>query len=109
MIVTNSLTAGLYLFAKEMVTKNLPGDVSTPMIILLGIFGVGNVIFSVMLFQWKKLGFWGFVITTAGTLIINISIGISIGQSLIGLAGVAILYGILQIKQGNATAWENLE
>jgi len=109
LIVANSLTAGLYLFAREIVTKNLPGDVSTPLIILLGIFGIGNIIFSVMLFQWKKLGFWGFVLTSAGTIIINISIGIGIGQSLFGLAGVAILYGILQIKQGNATAWENLE
>jgi hypothetical protein len=109
MIVVNSMIAALYLFAREMVTKNLPGDVSTPMIILLGIFGIANVIFSIMLFQWKKLGFWGFVLTSAGAIIINISIGLGIGQSLFGLTGVAILYGILQIKQGNATAWENLE
>ena len=79
MIVVNSLTAALYLFVREMVTKSLPGEVSTPMIILLGIFGIGSVIFSVLLFQWKKLGFWGFVITTAGAIIINISIGLSIG------------------------------
>jgi len=109
MIVANSLTAGLYLFAKEMVTKSLPGDVSTPLIILLGICAIGNIIFSVMLFQWKKLGFWGFVVTGVGAIIINISIGLGIGQSLFGLASVAILYGVLQIKQGNVTAWENLE
>ena len=109
MIVANSLSAGLYLFAKEMVTKSLPGDVSTPLIILLGILAIGNIIFSVMLFQWKKLGFWGFVITSAGALIINLTIGLGIGQSLFGLAGIAILYGVLQIKQGNFTAWENLE
>jgi hypothetical protein len=109
MIVANSLTAGIYLFAKELVTKSLPVDVSTPMIILLGVIGIANIIFSIMLFQWKKLGFWGFAITTAGALIINIIIGLSIGQSLFGLAGIAILYGVLQIKQGNVTAWENLE
>jgi hypothetical protein len=109
MIVANSLSAGLYLFAREMLTKSLPGEVSTPMIILLGILAIGNIIFSVMLFQWKKLGFWGFVVTTAGALIINMSIGLSVGQSLFGLAGIAILYGVLQIKQGNVTAWENLK
>jgi hypothetical protein len=109
MIVANSLSAGLYLFAKEMVTKSLPGDVSTPLIILLGILAIGNIIFSVMLFQWKKLGFWGFVITSAGALIINLTIGLGVGQSLFGLAGIAILYGVFQIKQGNFTAWENLE
>ncbi|MCK9640060.1 MAG: hypothetical protein M0R39_09145 [Prolixibacteraceae bacterium] len=109
MIVANSLSAGLYLFAREMVTKSLPGEVSTPMIILLGILAIGNIVFSVMLFQWKKLGFWGFVVTTAGALIINLTIGLGVGQSLFGLAGIAILYGVFQIKQGNFTAWENLE
>ena len=109
MIVANSLSAGLYLFAREMLTKSLPGEVSTPMIILLGICAIGNIIFSVMLFQWMKLGFWGFVVTTAAALIINMSIGLSVGQSLFGLVGIAILYGVLQIKQGNVTAWENLD
>lgn len=109
LIVANSLTAALYLFAREMVTKNLPGDVSTPMIILLGIFGIANVIFSVLLFQWKKIGFWGFIVTSAGAIVINIIIGLGVGQSLFGLAGVAILYGILQIKQGSVTAWDNLD
>ncbi len=109
MIVANSLTAWIYLFAKEFLTKSLPGDISDPMIILLGIIGIANVVFSVMLFHWKKFGFWGFVITSAGALMINLTIGLSVGQSLFGLAGIAILYGVLQIKQGNVTAWENLE
>jgi len=109
MIVANSLSAGLYLFAKELITNSLPGVVSTPLIISLGILAIGNIVFSVMLFQWKKLGFWGFVLTTAGSLIINLTIGLSVGQSLFGLAGIAILYGVLQIKQGNVTAWENLD
>jgi len=109
MIIANSLTAILYLFASEMITKNLPGDVSTPMIILLGIIGIGNVIFSVLLFQWKKFGFWGFIVTSIGALIINLTIGLGIGQSLFGLVGIAVLYGVLQIKKDNVTAWENLE
>lgn len=109
MIIANSLTAIIYLFASEMITDNLPGNVSTPMIILLGIIGIANIVFSVMLFQWKKLGFWGFIITSIGALIINLSIGLGIGQSLFGLVGIAILYGVLQIKKDSITAWENLE
>jgi hypothetical protein len=109
MIIANSLTAILSLFASDMVTKNLPGNVSTSMIILLGVIGIGNIIFSVLLFQWKKIGFWGFIITSIGALIINLSIGLSIGQSLFGLVGIAILYGVLQIKKENVTTWENLE
>ncbi len=109
MIVANSLSAGLYLFAKELITKSLPGEVSAPMIILLGILSIANIVFSVMLFQWKKLGFWGFAVTGVGALIVNLAIGLGVGQSLFGLAGIAILYGVLQIKQGNVTAWENLD
>jgi hypothetical protein len=109
MIIANSLTAMAYFFASEMITKNLSMDVSNSMIILLGIICIANVIFSVMLFQWKKLGFWGFIITSIGALIINLSIGLGITQSLFGLVGIAILYGVLQIKKDNIPAWDNLE
>lgn len=54
MIICNSLIAIIYLFASDLFTNNLSGNVSTSMIILLGIIGIGNVVFSVLLFQWKK-------------------------------------------------------
>lgn len=109
MIIANSLFAIIYLFASEMITDNLPGDVSTQLIIFLGILGIANVGFAVLILQWKKLGFWGFMVTSIGTLIININIGIGIGQSVLGLVGIAVLYGILQIKKDSVTTWENLE
>jgi len=108
MIVLNSLTAITYLFASDFITNNLP-DASTTMIVLLGIFGIANIIFAVMLLRWKKFGFWGFIASSILVLIINLNIGIGIGQLVLGLVGVAILYGILQIKKDNVTAWENLE
>lgn len=109
MIIANSATAIIYLFASDIVTDNLPGNVSTMLIVSLGIIGVANVAFSVLLLQWKKLGFWGFSITSVLVLGINISIGLDVGQSVFGLIGVGILYGILQIKKDNVTAWENLD
>jgi hypothetical protein len=109
MIIINSLFAIIYLFASDMITKYLPGNVSTRMIILLGIIGIGNVVFSVLLIQWKKIGFWGFIITSVAALIINLSIGLGIGQSVFGLVGIAVLYGVLQIKKDNIPAWDNLE
>ncbi|WP_430412929.1 hypothetical protein [Kordia sp.] len=107
-IIANSLMALLYLLGGGMITENLPG-VATSILVILGLLGVGNVIFAVLLLQWKKIGFWGFLGTSIVVLFINISIGLGIGQSLFGLVGVAILYGILQIKQNDVTAWENLE
>ncbi len=108
MIIVNSITAFVYLFASEFIIDTLPGDVSTLYILLLGICGLANVIFSVMLFQWKKAGFWGFVITSVAAIFINISIGLGIGQSFFGLVGIAVLFGILQIEKNGISAWAHL-
>ena len=109
MIISNSLLAIIYLFASDMIIDNLPGDVATSMIILLGIIGIANVVFSVLLLQWKKFAFWGFAITSLVAFFINLSIEVGLGQSVFGLFGIAILYGIMQIKKDNVTAWSNLE
>ena len=108
-IIANSILAIIYLFAGNLITENLPGDVSIEIIIILGLIGVFNVICAVMLFKWKKWGFWGFVGTSIISLMINLAIGLGVGTSLAGLIGIAILYAILQIKQDNISAWENLE
>jgi hypothetical protein len=109
MIIANSAVALIYLFAGDTVSKNVPGGISSTMLILLAVGGILNVIFSVMLLRWKKIGFWGFIITSLGAFIINLSIGLGVVQSILGLAGVAILYGVLQIKKDNISAWSNLD
>jgi hypothetical protein len=109
MIIANSLAALSYLFTGDFIAENLPGGISNTMLILLALLGIGNVIFSILLFKWKKIGFWGFLITGIAALIINLSIGISIGQSAFGIVGIAVLYGVLQIKKDDVTAWNNLE
>ena len=102
-IVVNSLITITYLFASDLITNNR-SNVSTTMIVLLGILGVANIIFAVMLLQWQKFGFWGFIASS-----IVVMIGIEVGQSVLGLVGVAVLYIILHIKKDNVTAWDNLE
>ena len=109
MIIANSAVALIYLFAGDFIAKYSPNPMSTGTLILLAVLGIANVLFAVLLLKWKKLGFWGFVLTAVASLIINISIGLSVGQSLIGLIGIGVLYGILQIKQDNVSTWENLE
>jgi hypothetical protein len=107
-IVLNSITAVMYISASESVMGALP-NVSPEIFILLGVCGIANIIFTVMLFQWKKLGFWGLVVSSVVVLIINLIIGIEIIQLVPGLIGVVVLYGVLQIKKDGVTAWENLE
>jgi len=108
MIIGNSFIAVAYLFATEFMSDFMEGIPKT-MIVLLGIFSIANVVFAVMLFRFKKFGFWGFVGTSIVVLVINLSADLGIGQSISGLIGIAILYGILQIKKDNVTTWENLE
>jgi len=108
MIIGNSLIAILYLFAGNTIAQNLQSGISNSALILLAIFGVGNVISSILLFRWLKIGFWIFLLTSIASLVVNFSIGLGIVQSLLGLVGIAVLYGVLQIKRDNISAWENL-
>jgi uncharacterized membrane protein len=109
MIVLNSLTSLLYLLAGDIIVDNMPGEISQSMLTTTAVFGILNVLFSVMLLKWKKLGFWGFLITSLCVFVINLNAGFGIGQSILGLVGIAILYGVLQIKSDDKSAWSNLE
>ena len=104
-IFINSISTILYLFASEVIAKNYPYGISTVFVIL----SICNVIFSILLFNWASFGFWGFVITSSAIFLVNLNIGVGIGRSLLGLAMIAILYGVLQIKENGVTGWDHLE
>lgn len=108
MIVANSMSAVFYLFFTELIVKTIPDGMPKSLIMALGIIGVANILFSVLLFQWRKIAFWGFVGTSLCSMLINLSNGLGVGQSLAGLFGVAVLYAVLQIRKDNISAWENL-
>jgi len=107
-VVVNSFAAIIYFFASELIAWVMP-NVSKTMNVLSGILCVAYVIFAVMLFQWKKIGFLGLIVSCIVASIINIYIGFGVVESVLGLGSIAILYGILQIKKDNVTTWENLE
>lgn len=107
MIIANSGAVIMYLLAGNTIRQNLPNAApwAIPLLIVLGII---NIICAIALFQWKKWGFFGFVVTSAIAFGINLSVGLGIGKSLLGLLGLAILYGVLQIGNENK-AWNQLE
>jgi len=109
MIIGNSSTALFYLFAGDIMALNFPNGISLSMRILYAVLSIANVIFSAILFNWKKIGFWGYTLIAIVVSITNVTIGVEIMQSVFGLAGIAILYGVLQIKKDNITAWSNLD
>ena len=107
LVVVNSTIAGVYLLGSHIIQQSVP---QAPLwtIITLGLVSVLNVIFAIAIFNWKKWGFWGFIMTSLIALYVNLTIGIGIGNSLVGLLGVAILYGVLQIGKQNK-GWKQLE
>ena len=110
MIIGSGLSAFAYLFQGDAISAVLPSSPSKMLLSGLAIMGLLNVAFAVMMLQWKKMGFYGFAASACIVFVINLSIGIGFVQSIFGLAGVAILYAILQIpaKNGNS-AWKGLE
>ena len=108
MIIANAFSAIANIVMIEDVTRALNLDSSLP-IILLCLLGVANIFFAFQLFQWKKMGFYGFAISAGITFIINLTIGNSIAMSLFGLAGIAILYAVLNIKKDGVDSWSQLD
>ena len=75
---------------------------------MLGIFSLINIVSSFAIYKWKKWGFWLFTLTGFLTCFINISAGLNILSCVIGLSGLAILYGVLQIG-GDKKGWTQLD
>lgn len=107
MIVLNSITALAYLVGSQAIQQALPG-IPAWALIVLGVVAVFNLVCAIALFNWKKWGFWGFIISSIVTLVINLNIGLGVAQSLSGLIGVAVLYGVLQIGKENK-GWPQLD
>jgi len=81
--------------------------------LIAGIAALANTVFFIMLLKWKRIGFWLIAISTIAaaifTGIIVPSISVFIITLFLALAGVGILYGILQIKENKISCWDNLE
>jgi len=108
MLIANSATALLYLFSGAAIASKLPHIPPSWLFPLLIVFALFNVVCAIALFQWKKWGFWGFLLTSVVAVFANLSAGLGIGLALLGLIGIAILYGVLQIGNENK-GWPQLE
>ena len=109
MLVGNSLASVVNLLFGSAVVQNASG-LSSLWIWALGAIGILNVIFVFKLFKWKKIGFYGFLMTTVLSLVISLIVDVVPLQALIGLAGIAVLHKLLQMKtESGRRAWSNLE
>jgi hypothetical protein len=107
MILANSLTAITTPLLASAIRQNIPGFPGW-VVWPISLLALLNVVFAVALFNWKKWGFIGFCATSILALALNLYAGIGVGQSLLGLLGIVILYAVLQIG-GEKKGWTHLE
>ncbi len=72
-------------------------------------FTVLDLFFTFFIFKWKKWAFWGTLIISIFTFLLNIYVGVEIIFCFAGLIGVLLLFASLQLKSGNVSGWKNLE
>lgn len=105
------LTLLLFLFvAGDMIAlKNVTSDILVfDLNFAFAALSVVDLVCSYFLFMWKKWAFWGILICSLTTFILNLSIGTGLLFSLMGILGVVLLFGALQLKRQNKSGWENL-
>ena len=107
MIIANSATALMYLVGAEDIRREIP-DIPQWSFPVLIVGAILNLVFAIALLRWKEWGFWGFVATSVVIFLVNLSLGFSFGRALVGLLGVAILYGVLHIGK-ERKGWSQLD
>jgi len=107
MMAANGLTAIATPLMITQIKQATPGF-PTWVAFVIPILALLNVVFAVAIFKWKKWGFYGFAAMAIIAFCLNVYAGIGIGQALLGLVGIAVLYGVLQIG-GENKGWTQLE
>ncbi|MCB0365625.1 MAG: hypothetical protein H6624_04330 [Bdellovibrionaceae bacterium] len=91
MFIANPLTAISYFLFPGAIVSALP-KATEGLIMGLGVMAVLNTVFAAGIWMWKKWGVYGFYASAVVALIVNVYIGLSVFQSLLGLLGPVIVY-----------------
>jgi Na+/melibiose symporter-like transporter len=109
MIIANCITSFAYFFHADTIAIGFPQLDSTSIFYIIGAFGILNIIATILVLNWKKIGFYCYCISVFVIGIINVYLEVGIASSY-GLLGILILFVILQLKSKNGiSAWKNLE
>ncbi|MEM8809372.1 MAG: hypothetical protein AAGF01_25400 [Cyanobacteria bacterium P01_G01_bin.38] len=115
MIVANSIGALSNLFFAirpgvyaDIVAVQGLAPVSAAAFLLFVLMSVFNVVCAIALMRWQKWGFYGFIASSVAAFVMNLAVGVNIAQAALGLIGLGILYGVLNIG-GENRAWPRLE
>jgi hypothetical protein len=108
-VASNILMGFIYLIFSDEIFSYLVHGISKPMHSLLVLICILNVFFAVLLWEWRKWGFWGFLCSTVVMFLANIKLEVELYKALTGMLSIVVLYLVLQIKQDGISAWSQLE
>jgi hypothetical protein len=106
-LIAYFIVGTIYLFSPALIIQYY--NVSSGLIMIYGIVSIAGIVGNILLLCWKKIGFWVFIGVSIVSLLLNMAIGMNIGQILWGLIGIAIMRGVLHIRKNGKTTWEQLE
>jgi hypothetical protein len=109
LIIAYSFSTIFCFFKTDEISKVLEYKISENMILIRGSFGIFGIIFTIMLFKWVKLGFWGILIISLLLFAIQLINEDNIVSPFFILLCLIILYALLKLKKSNVSGWDNLE
>lgn len=89
--IANPTTAWTYFSNTEAIIQVYP-QLTPEIIYFLGFMAIINFILAVGIWTWKKWGVYGFYVSVLIAFAINLSIGMGIAASLVGLVGAVLIY-----------------
>lgn len=109
MMIGNALGSLAYLILEPKALLEHGLTLTKEQMILMAVLGFINLSFAIGIWFWKKWAFYGFAISGFLMFLTNLNMGADVVSSALGMAGVLLLFSILQMKQGETSGWENLE
>ena len=106
-VIANGCTLLLYMLAADPLGQDLP-LVPRWVLPLLTVLCVVRITCTVAVFLWRRWGFFGFVAVVVVEFSINLVTVQDIVSAVLGLVGLATLYGVLHIG-GDRSGWRQLE
>ena len=101
MLIANILYSSFYFYSG--------GINNSDTYLFFGALNAINVFFVLLLFQWRKVAYFGICLTTIVGFIFNLTTEGKLIGSLASFVGLTILYFVLQTTKDGISAWENLE
>jgi len=97
MIVTNALTAVVYLARPEAIQQETPG-ISEGMLTLLAVAALTNIGLALMVWSWKRVGVYGFFAVALLAFGVNVLAGIPLHMALVGFGGPILLAFLVRAR-----------